>query len=93
MPSKTQFTSIATSRPQALGRVLEQMGFHPIARHRSREVLLYRQGNYVEAERLYRRALAIRENSLDSMKSMPGPPMSGPSMRKKLGTAPSARTR
>jgi 4-hydroxyphenylpyruvate dioxygenase len=24
--------------------VLEQMGFRPVARHRSREVLLYRQG-------------------------------------------------
>jgi shikimate dehydrogenase len=31
-------------RPQALGQVLEQMGFRPVARHRSREVLLYRQG-------------------------------------------------
>jgi 4-hydroxyphenylpyruvate dioxygenase len=24
--------------------VLEMMGFHPVARHRSREVTLYRQG-------------------------------------------------
>jgi len=39
-----EFIEYATSRPQALGRVLEMMGFHPIARHRSREVLLYRQG-------------------------------------------------
>ena len=28
----------------ALGQVLERMGFRPVARHRSREVLLYRQG-------------------------------------------------
>ncbi len=35
----------ATSKPQALGQVLEMMGFRPIARHRSREVLLYRQGD------------------------------------------------
>ena len=28
----------------ALGQVLETMGFRPVARHRSREVLLYRQG-------------------------------------------------
>ena len=39
-----EFVEYATSRPQALGQVLEMMGFHPVARHRSREVMLYRQG-------------------------------------------------
>lgn len=39
-----EFIEYATSRPQALGQALERMGFHPVARHRSREVLLYRQG-------------------------------------------------
>jgi 4-hydroxyphenylpyruvate dioxygenase len=39
-----EFVEYATHQPQALGQVLEQMGFHPVARHRSREVLLYRQG-------------------------------------------------
>jgi 4-hydroxyphenylpyruvate dioxygenase len=39
-----EFIEYATSRPQALGQLLETMGFRPIARHRSREVLLYRQG-------------------------------------------------
>src|SRR5262252_7521413 len=39
-----EFIEYATSRPQALGHVLETMGFKPVARHRSREVLLYRQG-------------------------------------------------
>ncbi|WP_284620481.1 VOC family protein [Aquabacterium humicola] len=39
-----EFIEYATSRPQALGHVLEMMGFRPVARHRSREVLLYRQG-------------------------------------------------
>ena len=39
-----EFVEYATSKPQALGQVLEAMGFRPIARHRSREVLLYRQG-------------------------------------------------
>lgn len=39
-----EFIEYATSKPQALGQVLEIMGFRPIARHRSREVLLYRQG-------------------------------------------------
>ncbi|HEX6137080.1 MAG TPA: VOC family protein [Casimicrobiaceae bacterium] len=39
-----EFVEYATSRPQALGQVLEMIGFHPVARHRSREVLLYRQG-------------------------------------------------
>ena len=39
-----EFSEFATSHPQALGGVLEAMGFRPIARHRSREVELYRQG-------------------------------------------------
>lgn len=39
-----EFIEYATTRPQALGHVLEMMGFQPVARHRSREVLLYRQG-------------------------------------------------
>jgi 4-hydroxyphenylpyruvate dioxygenase len=40
-----EFIEYATSRPQALGQVLENMGFRPVARHRSREVTLYRQGS------------------------------------------------
>ena len=40
-----EFIEFATSKPQALGGVLERMGFRPIARHRSREVELYRQGS------------------------------------------------
>lgn len=39
-----EFIEYATTKPQALGQVLEMMGFRPVARHRSREVLLYRQG-------------------------------------------------
>ncbi|WP_341922131.1 4-hydroxyphenylpyruvate dioxygenase [Polaromonas sp. YR568] len=39
-----EFIEYSTTRPQALGQVLEMMGFRPVARHRSREVLLYRQG-------------------------------------------------
>ena len=39
-----EYIEFATSRPQALGGFLEQMGFHLVARHRSREVELYRQG-------------------------------------------------
>src|SRR3954451_18845781 len=39
-----EFIEFATGKPQALGHVLEMMGFRPVARHRSREVLLYRQG-------------------------------------------------
>jgi 4-hydroxyphenylpyruvate dioxygenase len=39
-----EFIEYATNRPQALGQALEMMGFRPVARHRSREVLLYRQG-------------------------------------------------
>ena len=40
-----EFIEFTTSRPQALGGLLEKMGFHPVARHRSREVELYRQGS------------------------------------------------
>ena len=39
-----EFIEFASPKPQALGQVLEMMGFRPVARHRSREVLLYRQG-------------------------------------------------
>ena len=39
-----EYIEYRTARPQALGHVLELMGFKPVARHRSREVLLYRQG-------------------------------------------------
>jgi 4-hydroxyphenylpyruvate dioxygenase len=39
-----EYIEYATSRPHALGQALEMMGFHPIARHRSRDVTLYRQG-------------------------------------------------
>jgi 4-hydroxyphenylpyruvate dioxygenase len=39
-----EYIEYRTAKPQALGQVLELMGFRPVARHRSREVLLYRQG-------------------------------------------------
>ncbi|MDR2787941.1 MAG: 4-hydroxyphenylpyruvate dioxygenase [Candidatus Accumulibacter sp.] len=40
-----EYIEFTTSKPQALGGVLERMGFRPVARHRSREVELYRQGS------------------------------------------------
>lgn len=39
-----EYVEYTTTQPQALGHVLETLGFKPVARHRSREVLLYRQG-------------------------------------------------
>jgi len=39
-----EFIEYTTAAPQALGQVLETTGFRPVARHRSREVMLYRQG-------------------------------------------------
>jgi 4-hydroxyphenylpyruvate dioxygenase len=39
-----EFVEYATSQPLALANVLQMMGFAPIARHRSREVTLFRQG-------------------------------------------------
>jgi 4-hydroxyphenylpyruvate dioxygenase len=40
-----EFIEYAISQPQAFGALLEQMGFSAVARHRSREVILYRQGS------------------------------------------------
>jgi 4-hydroxyphenylpyruvate dioxygenase len=40
-----EYIEYSTSHPQALGQLLERIGFRPVARHRSREVLLYRQGS------------------------------------------------
>ncbi len=39
-----EYIEYRTTRAQALGHVLELLGFRPVARHRSREILLYRQG-------------------------------------------------
>ena len=39
-----EFIEYATSQPQAFGGLLQKMGFSAVARHRSREVMLYRQG-------------------------------------------------
>ncbi len=39
-----EYIEYSTTQPQALGQVLEGLGFRPVARHRSREVTLYRQG-------------------------------------------------
>ena len=39
-----EYIEYTSAQPQALGQVLETLGFKPVARHRSREVLLYRQG-------------------------------------------------
>ncbi len=40
-----EFVEYAATDPAALGRLFEQMGFTAIARHRSKNVLLYRQGD------------------------------------------------
>ena len=40
-----EFIEYATSQPQEFGTLLQKMGFSAVARHRSREVLLYRQGS------------------------------------------------
>ena len=40
-----EFVEYAAPDPQAMGRLFEQMGFTAVARHRSKNVLLYRQGN------------------------------------------------
>jgi 4-hydroxyphenylpyruvate dioxygenase len=40
-----EFIEYATSQPQSFGALLQNMGFAAVARHRSREVMLYRQGS------------------------------------------------
>ena len=40
-----EFIEYHTAKPQTLGQSLERLGFRPVARHRSREVMLYRQGD------------------------------------------------
>lgn len=40
-----EFVEYTTAKPQIFGQSLERLGFRPVARHRSREVLLYRQGD------------------------------------------------
>jgi 4-hydroxyphenylpyruvate dioxygenase len=40
-----EFVEYAAPDPAALGRLFEQMGFTAIARHRSKKVMLYRQGD------------------------------------------------
>src|SRR5438045_5087370 len=40
-----EFVECAAPDPWALGRMFEQMGFSAVAKHRSKNVLLYRQGD------------------------------------------------
>jgi 4-hydroxyphenylpyruvate dioxygenase len=40
-----EFVEYAAPDPAALGRLFEQMGFRSVARHRSKDVTLYRQGD------------------------------------------------
>jgi len=39
-----EFIEYAATEPRALGALFERMGFRPVARHRHKDVLLYRQG-------------------------------------------------
>ncbi len=39
-----EFIEFAAPDPHAMGKVFESMGFRPVARHRHKNVLLYRQG-------------------------------------------------
>jgi 4-hydroxyphenylpyruvate dioxygenase len=40
-----EFVEYASTQPRQLGELFEQMGFMAVARHRSRDVTLYRQGD------------------------------------------------
>jgi 4-hydroxyphenylpyruvate dioxygenase len=39
-----EFVEYSSAQPQAFGALLQKMGYAAVARHRSREVMLYRQG-------------------------------------------------
>ena len=39
-----EFVEFAAPDPAAMGKVFEQMGFTPVAKHRHKDVTLYRQG-------------------------------------------------
>ncbi|HVL36565.1 MAG TPA: 4-hydroxyphenylpyruvate dioxygenase, partial [Burkholderiales bacterium] len=40
-----EFVEYAAPDPRALGAIFERMGFQPVARHRHKDVLLYKQGD------------------------------------------------
>src|SRR6201995_2109928 len=40
-----EFVEYTAPDPHLLGALFEQMGFAPVARHRSKDVILYRQGH------------------------------------------------
>ena len=63
-----EFVEYITREPLALGALLQQFGFQPVARHRSREVMLYRQGGMnliVDAD-----PASVRESSRDGAPSV-----------------------
>ena len=53
-----EFVEYTATDTHALGTLFENMGFAPIARHRSKDVILYRQGkiNFIPARRSDTRA-------------------------------------
>src|SRR2546428_6549687 len=73
-----EFIEYAANQPQAFGDLLQRMGFVPLARHRSREVMLYRQG-----------PMNLIVNSHGATTGMPTVSAGGPSPR---GCAPPPKT-
>ena len=61
-----EFIEYASTQPLALGALLEQMGFVATARHRSREVTLYRQGSMNVIVNADRRALPLSDSDPQS---------------------------
>jgi 4-hydroxyphenylpyruvate dioxygenase len=68
-----EYIEFTTPRPQALGQLLESVGFRPVARHRSREVLVYRQGAMnvvVNAHAAVLRSAASAEGALPTIRAL-----------------------
>ncbi|MDQ5850398.1 MAG: 4-hydroxyphenylpyruvate dioxygenase [Pseudomonadota bacterium] len=61
-----EFIEYATSQPQAFGALLQKMGFAAVARHRSREVMLYRQGTMNLIVNAHESAMRSATSSLTS---------------------------
>ncbi len=68
-----EYVEFTTPRPQALGQLLESVGFRPVARHRSREVLVYRQGAMnivVNAHAAVLRSVASAEVAVPTIRAL-----------------------
>jgi hypothetical protein len=95
-----EFIEYAAPDPAAMGRAFEAMGFKPVARHRHKNVLLYRQGtinfsstpNPTALPSALRACTAPASAPLPSACTTPRPPTSAP-CRSAPGATPARQGR